>query len=90
MFFVYNDWYSLSIIHDFDRTLLLVNVYSQNIHFLVPLVVICCIDQHFVEDFVKGGNKADIFVFKEKAIFRQNPARRSLVLNRTYVGVWPK
>lgn len=57
---VHDNGNTLSVVHDCNASLLLVNGDFDLIHFLVPLVVVCSVHQHFVKDLVKSRSVSDL------------------------------
>ena len=66
---VNSNWDSFSIVAHLDEPLLSVNGDLELIHLLVPLVVVCGVDQHLVKDLVKARCVCDFLVSKPYLIF---------------------
>jgi len=63
----------LSIVVDSHIALGGVDVDPDNIHPLIPLVVVSSVDKHLVEYFIKGGHVLDLLIGELDAFFPQDP-----------------
>ena len=65
-FLVHGNGNALSIVVDGYEPLLLVDLNLEEVHFVVSLVVVCCVDEDLVEDFIEGGNEGDLSILELK------------------------
>lgn len=70
---VHDNGNTLSVVHDCNASLLLVNGDLDLIHFLVPLVVVCSVHQHFVKDLVKSRSVSDLLARESDLSFGEDP-----------------
>lgn len=67
------NWDSLPVVHYCNVPFLLVDLHSKLVHFLVSLVIITRIHQHFIKNLVKTRRVTYLFEAKSHLILRQNP-----------------
>lgn len=89
MFFVNLDWDSFSIIVDANETFLLVDFHFNNVHFLISLIIVCCVNKDLVKDFVESRDIGDLFIGKFEIVGPKNPFVRFFKFYAAYIGVWP-
>lgn len=87
---VHDNGNTLSVVHDCNASLLLVNGDFDLIHFLVPLVVVCSVHQHFVKDLVKSRSVSDLLARESDLSFGEDPFLLFTRLDSTDVCVRSK
>lgn len=80
----------LAIVVDLDGSLLAADVDPDAVHTPIPLVVICRIHQHLIEDLVQRWHILNLFQIKAHLVLGQHVAMAGLLLNAAHVGVWPE
>ena len=69
------DGNTLTIIVDSHIALTSIDVYFEEIHFPISLVVICSINQDLIKDFIESWNILNLLIGEFEIGFPKNPFR---------------
>ena len=89
VFLVHLNRNSFSIIPDTHEASFRVDFNLDDVHPLVPLVVVSSIDKHFVKDLVECRNILDSFIGKLQTSLSKYPFVRFLHLDASHISIWP-
>ena len=89
VFLVHLNRNSFSIIPDTHEASFRVDFNLDDVHPLVPLVVVSSIDKHFVKDLVECRNILDSFIGKLQTSLSKYPFVRVLHLDASHISIWP-
>ena len=90
VFFVDNNWYTLAVVHYANTASLWIDFDLQGIHLLIPLVVVCSIDEYLIEYLIESRSVGNVFAGESGLAFLKDPLLLFTGFNRSNVSVGPK